>query len=220
MGFCPVSALNSALPVKILKPLLILYEGRFRRWYNFLCNFGKQSVKKPSMIPGQGLQEYRPEQLSRRGEMVAWGSAFLVAVGWIILIVSRQPVLPAVVFLEIFLLLAASSISLGNWMDRKTVIQMDESGLKFQNGLRNIRLDWSQVKEVRVSPSQWGKKVQVIGDHVYFAFRTLGEVKVQGEVKGRMGFEKGEEILRQIVSNSGLEIVGQDGEGYYYYAHK
>lgn len=170
-----------------------------------------------SMI--QGSQEYRPELLPRRGEWIAWGCAALVGVGWIILVLSRQRVLPAMIFLEIFLIFAALSISLGNWMDRKSVIRTDTAGLEFQNGLRNIRLAWSQVKEVRVNPSQWGKKVQVIGEGAYFAFRTLGEVKVQEQVKGRLGFENGEEILRQIVLSSGLEIVEQTGDGLTY-THK
>lgn len=171
------------------------------------------------MLSDQQPQEYRPELLSRRGELIAWGCAILVGFGWLILILNRQRVHPAVVFFEIFLVLAALSISLGNWMDRKTVIRLSESGLEFHNGLRNIHLDWLQVREVRVSPSQWGKKVQVIADRAYFAFRTLGEVKVQGEVKGRMGFEKGEQILEQIILKAKLEMTEHTG-GVYFYAHK
>jgi hypothetical protein len=44
----------------------------------------------------------------------------------------------------------------------------------------------------------------------------LAELKVLDEVKGRMGFVEGDEILRQILLNSGLQIVERPGEGYYY----
>jgi hypothetical protein len=170
------------------------------------------------MNPDQEFQEYRPELLSRRGELIAWGCAILVGVGWIIMEVTGQRTFSAVVFLEIFLVLAGLSISLGNWMDRKTVIRIDESGIGYQNGLRTLHLLWDQIRGV--SPSQWGKRVQVIGKSGYFAFRTLGEVKVQGELKGRLGFDQGEEILHQIVVNSGLDVIEQTGEGYSYYAHR
>ena len=72
------------------------------------------------------------------------------------------------------------------------------------------------MNEVRVIPSPWGNKVEVYGEKSHFTFRTLAEVKVRGELKGRFGFAQGEEILRQIVLNSNLEIKDDPGAGYYY----
>lgn len=162
------------------------------------------------------MQEFRPELLSRRGELIAWGSTLMVVIGWLVLRLSGQAVPGVVLFLGVFLLLAALSISLGNWMDRHTLIRLDEKGIEFANGLRHVHLPWGEIRQVRVLPSRWGNKVQVFGPRSYFYFRTLGEVKVQGEVKGRMGFEKGEEILRQIILNSHLHLVERQGEGDYY----
>jgi hypothetical protein len=101
-------------------------------------------------------------------------------------------------------------------MDRRTLLHLSEQGLSFQNGLRNIHLGWSEILQVQVFPTQWGKKVEVIGDRVHFQFRTLGEVKVQGEIKGRMGIENGNEALNRIISNSGLQRIEKPGAGYYY----
>jgi len=67
-----------------------------------------------------------------------------------------------------------------------------------------------------VLPSRWGSKVQINGVRSYFVFHTLGEVRLHGEMKGRMGFEKGEQILRHLVLKSGLTITDREGEGYYY----
>lgn len=168
-----------------------------------------------------GPIEYRPLLLPRRGEYIAWTLALLVGAVWLFLEVTGRVIFLAMPVLMIFLLFSAASISLGNWMDRRSVLQLDSTGLSFQNGLRDIHLRWNEIQEVRAWPVQWGKKVEVIGaktDGVkaHFGFRTLGEVRVKGEVKGRLGFEKGEEMLRVIIQHSGLEIVEHPGEGYYY----
>ncbi len=39
---------------------------------------------------------------------------------------------------------------------------------------------------------------------------------MRGELKGRFGFTRGEEILREIVLRSNLEIMDDTGVGYYY----
>jgi hypothetical protein len=168
------------------------------------------------MIGGRGKQTYHPELISRKGEMIAWATALLVVIGWLILYLSGRNVTAAIPFLVVFLVFSGLAISLGNWMDRHTSLVIDEHAIEFRNGLRHIRALWSEIKEVRVTPSQWGKKVQVYGERVYFTFRTLSEVKVQGELKGRFGFARGDEILREIVLRSALVIVERPGEGYTY----
>jgi hypothetical protein len=160
--------------------------------------------------------EYRPILLSRRGEWLAWSSTVLIVIAWVVLYIRGSQVGFAVPLLTIILLLSAMSISLGNWMDRRTVIYLDETGVSYQNGLRNVKMAWQDLREVRVIPARWGKMVQVIGTQAYFAYQTLAELKVLDEVKGRMGFVEGDEILRQILLSSGLQIVERPGEGYYY----
>lgn len=168
-----------------------------------------------------GTVEYRPVLLSRRGELIAWALALLLGAVWAFLELTGKTVFVAMPILEILLGFSAAGISLGNWMDRRSVLRLDGNGLTFQNGLRDVRLFWNEVQEVRAWPSQWGKKIEVIGNSLssgrqHFGFRTLGEVKVQGEVKGRMGFEKGDEMLRQIIQHSELQQINHPGPGYYY----
>ncbi len=163
-----------------------------------------------------GKRIYHPERLSRRGEAIAWISFLLIVVGWAILVLSGQRVIPAVPIMGVFLLFAGLSISLGNWMDRKTEIRMDNDGIAFTNGLRKVYLDWEQIKQVRVILTRWGRKIQVFGEKSFFEFRTLGEVNVGGETKGRMGFVKGDEILEEMIRRSGLQIVDRSTEVYYY----
>ena len=159
---------------------------------------------------------YRPVLTSRRAELIAWISSLLVVILWLVLGATGQQVMLAIPVIAVVLFAASLSISLGNLMDRKTELRIDNSRVAFTNGLRNVQMTWEEIQEVRTVPARWGKKVQVIGKKSYFGFQTLAEVTVLGEVKGRFGFVQGEDILRQIVLNSQLHIVERPGEGYYY----
>jgi hypothetical protein len=167
------------------------------------------------------IGEFKPELVSRRSELIAWGGALLVNGIWIALIVFSKTMSFWLPILGIPLLLIAIGMSLGNWMDRKTRIKLDTEGIYFTNGLRRADLTWDEIQEVRVLPAQWGEKVQVFGEKVYFAFHTLGEVTSNGRVLGRTGFQDGDKILRNILENSGFSgskqmDLGDQQEGYYY----
>jgi hypothetical protein len=168
------------------------------------------------MSPEEPTQEYRPELLSRRGELLAWLSALMVITAWIILDVDRQPILRAVPWMAVILALVASGISLSNWIDRHTFIELESDAIKFANGLRRVRVAWEDIHQVQVFPSAWGKKVRVVATRVYFEFRTLGEITLQGEVKGRMGFVDGELILQKILEAAHLQETERTASGYYY----
>lgn len=159
---------------------------------------------------------HRPKLISRRGELIAWATALMVLAAWFILRQSGQPLPPVVPILAILLLLAALSISLGNWMDRHTYVRLENGGITFNNGLRHVHFTWDQIKRVEVTPSKWGKKVQVLGDEAHFGFRTLGEVEAYGKTIGSVGFENGEWILEHILEHSDLQAMYQQESGHYY----
>lgn len=160
-------------------------------------------------------REFRPELISRRGEWTAWALALAASLGmWFL---NRGGYIPiwAWIFWA-FLLLSGVSISLGNWLDRNSVIWLEKDGIRFENGLRRVRLRWPEIQKVAVLPSRWGKSVQVIGEKSHFRFKTLGEVKFQGEVRGRTGFPHGQEILDVILREAGLKLVEESNNAYYY----
>jgi hypothetical protein len=160
-------------------------------------------------------REFRPELLSRRGEWTAWALVLAASVGmWFL---SRTGYIPvwAWVFWT-FLLFSSLSISLGNLLDRKTAIWLEADGIRFQNGLRYVRLRWFEVQKVAVLPARWGKTVQVIGESSHFGFKTLGEVQFQGEVRGRTGFPEGQAILDVILKKTNLDLVEESNNAYYY----
>jgi uncharacterized membrane protein len=161
------------------------------------------------------VRTYKPELQSRRSELVAWGLAIASLVGLLFLNLGGMIFFWSLVFV-VFLIFAALSISLGNWMDRKTQIRVDNEGIVFRNGLRNVRLDWPSINIVKTIPARWGEKVQVIGAKAHFEFNTLGEVIFQQKVQGRVGFQQGKGIMDEIIHKSGLTSVAKNGDSYYY----
>jgi len=168
------------------------------------------------MTPGEHPAEYHPELIPRRGEVIAWVTAAITGAAWILLAILGAPVHPALKLLAIILVLCGLAISLGNWMDRHTLLLTGPEGIEYQNGLRHVRLRWDEIRQVQVFPSNWGNQVRVIGAQAYFSFRTFGQVEVKGEVKGQMGFAQGDQILKLILEQANLKQVEESGQGYYY----
>jgi hypothetical protein len=162
--------------------------------------------------------KFFPELLPRRGEWNAWVFALSASVGLVVL--SFWAIVPSWVWLFIaFLYFSALSISFGNWMDRRTRLQLFPDGVAYENGLRRARLAWDEIQNVRVSPARWGRTVQVIGKTSHFAFNTLGEVRFRGELRGRTGFAQGEAILDTIIRSAGL-LVATRRERYTVYSRE
>lgn len=139
---------------------------------------------------------YKPELLPRQGERNAW--LFAILAGIALGILHLQGIVPLFSWIfALFLVFSALSISLGNWMDRRTVLRISETGLSFENGLRNVHLAWPQINEVRIVPARWGEQIQVIGEQSHFSFNTLGELQFKGDNRTKVGFAGGQEILKR-----------------------
>ena len=166
-------------------------------------------------MPENDPREFHPELLSRRGEWTAWALTLAASIGmWFL---NRSGYIPAWAWIFwAFLLFSSLSISLGNWLDRNTVIWLEADGIRFEDGLRRVRLNWQEVQKVAVLPARLGKTVQVIGERSHFEFKTLGEVQFQGQVRGRTGFLEGQAILDVILREAGLVLVEESDNAYYY----
>ena len=161
------------------------------------------------------MSEFRPELLLRRGEWTALALALAASAGMLLLRQAWFIPLWAWIFWA-FLLFSGASITLGNWMDRQTLLQLDSKGIHFTNGLRRAELDWSEIQKVTVLPARFGQTVQVIGERSHFEFKTIGEVRFQGELRGRTGFADGHHILEVILREAKMHLVEKAQEAYYY----
>lgn len=163
-----------------------------------------------------GAHQYQPELIPRRGEAIAWACTGMAWLAALILRIGEFAIPWGLALLLILLFVAACLISLGNYVDRRTRLIINPGGVEFHNALHTVHLAWNDIREIRVFPSNLGDKVQVFGANTFFQFRTLGEVQMNGETKGRMGFAQGEKILRTLILQAGLQIVDRTGDGYYY----
>ncbi len=162
------------------------------------------------------LKQYHPELVPRKGERTAWALTLLMTLG-LFLLKHEWGSIPASAWIFwAFLLFSAFSISLGNWMDRQTVLTLSEEGLSFVNGVRRVHFRWDEIQRVRVFPARWGKTVQVLAADSHFDFHTLGEVSYQGKEVGRMGFAEGEQILAEIVDAAQLTLKREENGSYEY----
>jgi hypothetical protein len=160
--------------------------------------------------------EFRPEITSRRGEFFAWVAALGMGV---VLILAQMNWGSVAAFMWIFaglLFFSAASISLGNWMDRRSIIRLLPDGIAFENGLRSVTLGWPEVRNVTVARARLGKRVEVVGEASHFAFKLLNETTMNGQVF-RTGFAAGQMILDTVLKSSGLQLKSE-AEGTAYYA--
>ena len=89
-------------------------------------------------MPENETREFQPELMPRRGEINAWLMTLAVTVGLFVLNQTLE-IVPGWTWVFCgFLAFSAFSISLGNWMDRKTHILMDADSISFENGLRRV----------------------------------------------------------------------------------
>ena len=96
------------------------------------------------------------------------------------------------------------------------LIWLEADGVRYENGLRRVRLRWHEVQKVAVLPAHWGKLVQVVGEKSHFGFKTLGEVRFQGEVRGRTGFREGQPSWMSFCVKPDLVLVEESNNAYYY----
>ena len=163
----------------------------------------------------ESKREFHPEKISRTGERNAWILTGVAVVACLLLWRVSAPSTLLLVTVA-FLLIAAFFISLSNWIDRKTTLILDPEGIKFQNGLRNVMMNWDEIERLRVVSDRWGERVHVSSNRNYISFRNLSDVKIQGKVRGQMGFPEGKEILQQIIQSSGLVLTEENDQGHYY----
>lgn len=150
-------------------------------------------------------QEFRPVLTNRNGEVLAWLAALSLGAAAIALRGQGGVFTGSLPYLAGFVGLVAAGISLSNWMDRQTVLRLDDRGVFFTNGLRRVSLSWDQIDQISIFSGALGKRVQVVGGVQHFEFRYLSEVAVLGSSQGRLGFPDGVTILATLLREAGLQ---------------
>lgn len=159
--------------------------------------------------------EYRPVLLPRRGEWLAWLAGLGLMVGLYFADARLGEVPSSYWIFAGLIILFALSISLGNWMDRRSRIRIVSNGIDFENGLRSVKLNWSDIQNVVVVPTRLGKRIEVKAGQSHFAFKTMWQSSLGGQDM-RTGYPDGQVILDIILKECGLLMKAESGGSVYY----
>ncbi|MDH5506677.1 MAG: hypothetical protein OEZ02_05615 [Anaerolineae bacterium] len=163
--------------------------------------------------------EYRPEIGSRQSEITAWVLTGMTMVVALVLGQGDAGLSPLLTWLLVFFSISAVLISFGNWVDRNTLLVMDDQGVHFCNGLRNVKIEWDKISQVTEFPGRETSKVHVWSSNARFTFRkpvnrsgNLGNINI--------GFKDGQKIMEIIILKAGLVEKSQSSNIGYYYTRK
>ncbi len=165
-------------------------------------------------------QEFRPVVMPRQGEVASWGVWAAITLAWVWLARMGSASLFVPLFWGVLTVIACGT-SLGNWMDRRTILRLTEKKVFFANGLRTVSVPWQDIQRIEVLPSRWGEVVHVWGPNVHFRFRVLAEIQALGkDFSARVGFPDGQYIVQELCQHGGLHLKRETGNGRRYYARE
>jgi hypothetical protein len=166
-------------------------------------------AQAPSFLDGDDgaqldTQEvFRASPANRRSETLAWTLALGLALS---ALVGRWRGAQAALFiaeLAAFFVVISLWISLGNWIDRRSSIDISGTGVRYRSPLRTISLDWKVIDDLWAIPSGSSWRIVVRGQGARFSFRTSSELRV-GRRSVKVGYPEGERLARSIRLRSGL----------------
>jgi hypothetical protein len=120
--------------------------------------------------------------------------------------------------LLVFIGLSALVMSVGNWIDRNTTLKIDEAGVSYFNGAREVSLNWGDISRIEVVPARFGDRIIVSSENAGFRYQSLGKISMSEKISGQVGFEEGAQILETMLEQTGLsgQQPRQTDSGYYY----
>ncbi|MEN8241285.1 MAG: hypothetical protein ABFS17_05150 [Chloroflexota bacterium] len=164
--------------------------------------------------------EYKPLLVPRRSEFTAWGLTLILTLVLILSSLEGRGKVGGVLLL-VFLVLSSATMSIGNWIDRKTYLRIGEQAVSYFNGAREVSLPWKDISRVEIFPGKFGDKIIVSSAEKSFRFQALGKISMSEKVTGQVGFEQGTQILETILEKTGLDMADRKpAEGYEYYSRE
>lgn len=158
-------------------------------------------------------ETFRAAPADRRSEALAWilalGFASLALVGqW-----RGEGLTRFSAQLAAFFGVIGLWISFGNWIDRRTSIEVSDASLRYRSPLRSIMLGWKDVDELWAIPSGSSWRIVVRGGGVHFGFRTPSKLRL-GRRSVQVGFPGGERLAGLIQGLSGLGRPTRSKDGW------
>lgn len=157
-------------------------------------------------------ERYVPAPPNRRGEALAWLCALGIGIAGLVL-TGRYGAAPCLTWqlLGIFIL-AGGAISLGNWLDSRTHVELSPQGIAYQSPLRRLNVRWEEVQAISAIPLRRGWRLLVESSGGRFALRTICRLSLGPVESQPIGFPEGERIASLIRGMAGLPAPVQLGD--------
>jgi len=162
----------------------------------------------------EGERTYSPRALDRYGERLAWSLAVALAALTLYMYWQAQAWIASLVVITSLCLGAGLLITYGNWMERKTVIEVSEAGLRYRNPLREVRIAWPELLAVSIYPRGDGWRVVVESEQEMFSFQTLTTLKLGWGRQVETGVEGGQELASTVVGATQLAAPQADRDSW------
>jgi uncharacterized membrane-anchored protein len=147
---------------------------------------------------------------------MAWAlAAVATSVGVSLVSLNRQ--LPLVFWLSfVLLLVVAIAITFSHWLERRTMIILEDESVIFQSPLRSVMLPWEQIEKLACIKIQRGWRFMVSGKQAAFRFQSMITLRSGFGREVRSGYDRGLEIARFIQHSAKLDQVSQQDQVWIY----
>lgn len=156
---------------------------------------------------------FRPQQSARKGELIAWGSAILIALALVIYYVRIRQVQFLTFGMFLFFLASGVLISFGIWTDARTSVKISVDRIHYKSPFRDVDLKWENISSLIASKSGEIWKITVTGSDQYFSFRASDGPLPENNPRGFLVLPEGDRIVRLIggmAKMSGPKLVDED----------
>lgn len=157
-------------------------------------------------------ETFLPQQSSRKGELIAWGSAILIALALIIYYVRIREIQFLTLGMFLFFLASGFLISFGIWMDARTSVKISFDRLHYKSPLRDVNLSWDDLYSLRASNAGQVWKITVTGSEGYFSFRVFDGAIPETNPRGFLVLPEGDRLVRLICGMAELSSAKSEGE--------
>lgn len=146
----------------------------------------------------QSERSFLSGSTSRKGEIIAWGSAVAVGLPLAVFYFTTREVQCLTAGLFVFFISAAVLITFGLWADARTFARVTPQNLHYKSPFRSVNLTWDQVDEVRAADAGAVWRVVVIGANRYFRLRVLREEDSSESKRRFLVFPQADQLIRII----------------------
>lgn len=147
---------------------------------------------------------FKPQALDRYGERLAWSLAAALTALTLFMFWRQGVWIAALIVITSLCIVAALLISYGNWMERRTEIEVTAQGLRYRNPLRELRADWGSIMAVFIYPRGDGWRVIIESDSTSFSFQTQTTLRLGWGREVETGIIDGLLLTSNIVGSARL----------------